>query len=214
MSDYRAPLEEITFALETVGGLKEWSGLPGYDEAGEELVAAVLEETGKLAAEVMAPTNKIGDKQHPELVDGGVKTPEAFKPMHQAFVEGGWSTLSADPELGGQGLPATLSLAVNEMLTSANMAYSLQSLLTTGAIEAIHAHGSAELKEKYLPNMVSAVWSGAMNLTEPSAGSDVGALRSKALPQEDGSYLISGQKIFITWGDHDLSDNVIHLVLA
>ncbi len=214
MSDYRAPLEEITFALETVGGLKEWSGLTGYEEAGEELVAAVLEEAGKLASEVIAPTNKIGDEQHPKLIDGGVRTPDAFKSMHQAFVEGGWSTLSADPELGGQGLPATLSLAVNEMLTSANMAYSLQSLLTTGAIEAIHAHGSKELKEKYLPNMVSAVWSGAMNLTEPSAGSDVGALRSKATQQEDGTYLISGQKIFITWGDHDLSDNVIHLVLA
>lgn len=214
MSDYRAPLEEITFALETVGGLKEWVSLPGYEEAGEDLVAAVLEEAGKLASEVIAPTNKIGDEQHPKLIDGSVVTPEAFKPMHSAFVEGGWATLSADPEFGGQGLPATLSLAVNEMLTSANMAYSLQSLLTTGAIEAIEAHGSRELKEKYLPNMVSAVWSGAMNLTEPSAGSDVGALRAKANKQNDGTYLVSGQKIFITWGDHDLSDNIIHLVLA
>lgn len=214
MSEYRAPLEEITFALETVGGMKEWAGMPSFEEAGEDLVAAVLEEAGKLASEVIAPTNRIGDEQHPELEDGKVITPDAFKPMHEAYVEGGWSTLSADPELGGQGLPATLSIAVNEMLTSANMAYSLQSLLTNGAIEAINAHGDEALKEKYLPNMVTAVWSGAMNLTEPSAGSDVGALRSKAEKQSDGSYLISGQKIFITWGDHDLSENVIHLVLA
>ncbi len=214
MSDYRAPLEEITFALKTVGGLNEWASMSGYEEAGEDLVSAVLEEAGKLASGVIAPTNKIGDEQHPKLVDGAVITPDAFKPMHAAFVEGGWSTLSAKPEHGGQGLPATLSLAVNEMLTSANMAYSLQSLLTTGAIEAISAHGDAALKEKYLPNMVSAVWSGAMNLTEPNAGSDVGALRSKAEKQDDGTYLVSGQKIFITWGDHDLSDNIIHLVLA
>jgi len=214
MSEYRPPLEDITFALETVGGLKAWTSLPGYEEAGADLVAAVLDEAGKLAGGVIAPTNKIGDQEPPKLENGIVVTPHAFKAMHAAYVEGGWATLSASPDLDGQGLPETLSLAVNEMFTSANMAYSLLSLLTNGAIEAIEAHARDDLKQKYLPNMVSAVWSGAMNLTEPNAGSDVGALRTKAEKQTDGTYKISGQKIFITWGEHDLSENIIHLVLA
>ena len=214
MSDYHAPLEEITFALETMGGLAEWTSLPGFEEAGEDLVSAVLEEAGKLASEVISPTNRIGDEQPPKVVDGNVKTPDAFKPMHKAFVEGGWSTLSIEPEFDGQGLPGTLSSAVTEMLMSANMAYSLLAMLTSGSVEAIKAHGSDEILQKYLPKMVTSEWSGAMNLTESSAGSDVGALRSKAEKQADGSYLVSGQKIFITWGDHDLSENIIHLVLA
>ncbi|MBV1901731.1 MAG: acyl-CoA dehydrogenase family protein, partial [Kordiimonadaceae bacterium] len=180
MSMYQAPVEEITFVLETMGGMAEWTSLPGFEEAGEDLVAAVLEEAGKFASEIIAPTNKIGDETHPQLTEGNVKTPDAFKPMHQAFVEGGWSTLSADPEFDGQGLPTTLSAAVGEMQMSANMAYSLLSLLTTGAIEAISAHGSEDIRQKYLSKMVTTEWSGAMNLTEPGAGSDVGALRTKA----------------------------------
>lgn len=214
MSEYRAPLEEIRFALETAGGMNEWTALPGFEEAGDDLVGAILDEAGKLASGVIAPTNRIGDEEGLTLTDDTVVTPEAFKPMHQAFVEGGWSTLSADPDLGGQGLPNTLSTAVTEMVTSANMAYSLLPLLTAGAIEAIAAHGTEEQRQAYLPNMITGVWSGAMNLTEPSAGSDVGALRAKAEPMPDGTYRISGQKIFITWGDHDLAENVIHLVLA
>jgi len=214
MTDYRAPLEEIRFALETAGGLPEWTSIPAYEEAGEDLVSAILEEAGKLAGEVIAPTNVIGDQVGAKLTDRGVVSPDAFKPMHQAYVEGGWSTLSAKEELGGQGLPSTLSTAVDEMVTSANMAYSLLPMLTSGAIEAIDAHGTDEQRHMYLPKMITGEWSGAMNLTEPSAGSDVGALRAKAEKQADGTYLISGQKIFITWGDHDLAENVIHLVLA
>lgn len=214
MTDYRAPSEEIGFALEVSAGMKDWASLPGFEEAGEDLVAAVLEEAGKLASDIIAPTNRIGDEIGAQWKDGDVITPDAFKPMHQAYVEGGWSTLSADPELGGQGLPNTLSIAVTEMVTSGNMAYSLLSLLTSGAIEAIHAHGTDEQRKTYLPKMISGEWSGAMNLTEPAAGSDVGALRSRAEKQADGTYLITGQKIFITWGEHDLAENVIHLVLA
>ncbi|MFC4348450.1 acyl-CoA dehydrogenase C-terminal domain-containing protein [Kordiimonas lipolytica] len=214
MTDYRAPLEEIRFALETAGGLSEWTSIPAFEEAGEDLVSAILEEAGKLAGEVIAPTNVVGDQVGAKLTDKGVVSPDAFKPMHQAYVEGGWSTLSAKEELGGQGLPSTLSTAVDEMVTSANMAYSLLPMLTSGAIEAIDAHGTDEQRHMYLPKMITGEWSGAMNLTEPSAGSDVGALRAKAEKQADGTYLISGQKIFITWGDHDLAENVIHLVLA
>lgn len=214
MSEYRAPLEEIRFALETAGGMKDWTSLSGFEEAGEDLVSAILEEAGKLAGGVIAPTNTVGDEIGAKLTDEGVVSPDAFKPMHQAFVEGGWSTLSAKPELGGQGLPNTLSIAVTEMVTSANMAYSLLPLLTAGAIEAIDAHGTDEQRHTYLPKMITGEWSGAMNLTEPAAGSDVGALRTKAEALPDGTYKISGQKIFITWGDHDLADNVIHLVLA
>lgn len=214
MSDYIAPLEEIGFALETVAGMKDWAKLPGFEEASEELAAAVLEEAGKLAGGVVAPTNRIGDEVGARLEGDAVITPDAFKPMHQAYVEGGWSTLSAEPDLGGQGLPNSLSIAVTEMVTSGNMAYSLLSLLTAGAIEAIAAHGTEEQRQAYLPKMITGEWSGAMNLTEPGAGSDVGALRSKAERLPDGRYKITGQKIFITWGEHDLAENVIHLVLA
>ena len=214
MSNYSAPIEEIRFTLETMAQMKSWPDVPGFEEAGEDLVSAVLEEAGKLANEAIAPTNRIGDEVGAQWQDGTVTSPDAFKPMHQAFVEGGWSTLSADPQHGGQGLPLALSAAVSEMVTSANMAYSLLPLLSSGAVEAIAAHGSAEQHRLYLEKMISGEWSGAMNLTEPSAGSDVGALRSKAAIQPDGTYLISGQKIFITWGEHDLCDNIIHLVLA
>lgn len=214
MSYYRAPIEEISFALETVAGMKQWSAVPGFEEAGEDLVQAVLEEAGKLANDVISPTNEVGDNVGAKLDGNTVVTPDAFKPMHEAFVEGGWSTLSADPELGGQGLPASLEIAVTEMVTSANMAYSLQPLLTSGAIQAIDAHASDDLRMTYLPKMITGEWSGAMNLTEPSAGSDVGALRARAEKMPDGTYRISGQKIYITWGEHDLCDNVIHLVLA
>jgi alkylation response protein AidB-like acyl-CoA dehydrogenase len=215
MSDYKAPLEEIRFALEVSAGMHEWTSIPAFEEAGEDLIGAVLEEAGKLARDVIGPTNAIGDQEGAVLQDNGqVKTPDAFKPMNEAFVEGGWPTLAFDPDYGGQGLPGSLALAVSEMVTSANMAYSLNPMLTSGAIEAIAAHGSDEQKAKYLPNMVAGTWTGAMNLTESSAGSDVGALKSKAEAIGDGRYKISGQKIFITWGDHDLAENVIHLVLA
>lgn len=214
MSYYRAPLEEISFTLETIANMRDWSAMKGFEEASEDLVQAVLEEAAKLANDVIAPTNQIGDEQGSKANNGEVTTPDVFKPMHRQFVEGGWSTLAADPELGGQGLPATLEIAVTEMVTSANMSYSLLPLLTSGAIQAINAHGNDQLRTTYLPKMISGEWSGAMNLTEPCAGSDVGALRAKAEKQPDGTYRISGQKIFITWGEHDLCENIVHLVLA
>lgn len=214
MSDYSAPIEEIQFALETVGGMADWPSLPGFAEAGDDLVAAVLEEAGKLASEVIAPTNPVGDREGAVLTDGVVKTPDDFKAMHQAYVDGGWPTLAFDSEYGGQGLPGALAMAVTEMVTSANMAYSLNPLLTSGAISALTAHGSDEQKSLYLPKLISGAWTGTMNLTEPQAGSDVGALRSRAEKQPDGSYLITGQKIYITWGEHDLAENIVHLVLA
>jgi len=215
MSDYQPPIDEISFALETVAGMKDWTGLSGFEEAGSDLVGAVLEEAGKLTRDIIAPTNQIGDLEGAKLLeDGTVKTPDCFKALNEAYIDGAWPTLACDPEYGGQGLPGTLALAVFEMVTSANMAYSLGPMLTSGAIEAIAAHGTDDQKALYLPNMVSGVWTGAMNLTEPGAGSDVGALKTKAEKLPDGAYKISGQKIFITWGDHDLADNVIHLVLA
>ncbi len=215
MSEYKAPLEEIKFALEVSAGMDAWTSLPAFAEADEDVVSAVLEEAGKLARDIIGPTNGVGDREGAVLLDdGSVKTPDEFKPMNEAFVEGGWPTLAFNPEYGGQGLPGSLALAVSEMVTSANMAYSLNPMLTSGAIEAIAAHGSDEQKEKYLPNMIAGTWTGAMNLTESGAGSDVGALKSKAEALPDGTYKVSGQKIFITWGDHDLAENVIHLVLA
>ena len=214
MTDYQAPLDEITFTLDTLCGLSAWTTLAGFEEASTELVASVLEEAGKLATQVIAPTNRIGDREGARLTGDGVVAPHAFEAVHRDFVAGGWPTLSADPTYGGQGLPRTLALAVSEMVTSGNLAYSLLPLLTAGAIEAIHAHGTEEQKRTYLPNMIAGEWSGAMNLTEPQAGSDVGALTSRAEYQGDGIYHIRGQKIFITWGDHNLAENVIHLVLA
>ncbi len=214
MTEYRAPLEEITFALQTMAAMETWSSIAGFEDAGEDLIAAILEEAGKLTSDVVAPTNVVGDKEGAKLIDGRVVTPEAFKPMHQAYVEGGWPTLAMNPEYGGQGLPFTLAMAVQEMLTSANMAYSLMPLLSAGTVEALEVHGSEEQQALYLPKLIDGTWSGTMNLTEPSAGSDVGALRTKAEPIGDGRYKITGQKIFITWGDHDLVENTIHMVLA
>ncbi len=214
MTDYNAPLEEINFVLETVGGLKEWQAMNGFEEASEDLVAAILEEAGKYTSDMVAPTNGPCDLFGAKLSGDVVTVSPTLEPVHKAFVEGGWNTLSLNPEYGGQGLPETLAIAFTEMLTSANMAYSLHSILSSGATAAINAHASDELKETYLHKMVSGEWSGSMNLTEPSAGSDVGALKSKAEPQSDSSYLIKGQKIFITWGEHELSENIVHLVLA
>lgn len=214
MADYRAPLEDIRFALETTAGLKDWSSYPGFEEAGEDLALAVLDEAGKLANEVVGPTNRDGDLIGAKLADSVVTTPDSFKPLHAAYVEGGWMSLPFSQDYGGQGLPGTLAMAVNEMITSANMAYSLSSMLTSGAIEALSAHASDELKAIYLEKLITSEWTGTMNLTEPQAGSDVGAVRTKAEPVGDGTYRITGQKIYITWGEHDLSDNIVHLVLA
>jgi alkylation response protein AidB-like acyl-CoA dehydrogenase len=213
MSDYTAPLQDMRFVLDHVVGLGRVTALPDFaDAAGVR--DAVLEEAGRLAAEVIAPLNRPGDLNGARLENGVVRTAPGWKEAYARFAEGGWSGLATSPEHGGQGLPFALALPVQEMWTSASMAFSLCPMLTLGAIEALAAHGSAEQQRLYLPKMVSGEWTGTMNLTEPQAGSDLSTVRTRAVRQADGSYRITGQKIFITYGDHDLTANIIHLVLA
>jgi 3-(methylthio)propanoyl-CoA dehydrogenase len=214
MSEYSAPLRDMRFILDEVANFDVISSLPGYEEATPDLVDAVLEEANKLASEVLAPLNQSGDEQGSRLENGVVVNPDGFADAHAQFVESGWGSLPFDPEYGGQGLPFTLGAPLLEMWASANMGYSLLPLLTQGGIDAIGHYGSAEQKATYLENLVTGKWSGTMNLTEPQAGSDVGAVKTKAEIQLDGSYKITGTKIFITWGDHELSENIVHLVLA
>jgi alkylation response protein AidB-like acyl-CoA dehydrogenase len=213
MSDYRAPVADMRFALNDVIGIAEIARLPGYKEATADLVDAVLDEAAKLAGEVIGPLNRVGDQQGSVLENGVVRTPDGFRDAYRKFVEGGWNSVPFSPEIGGQGLPWTLSTAITEMWDAANTAWALCPMLTAGAVDALSHHASDELKAVYLPKLVSGEWAGTMNLTEPQAGSDVGALRSKAVP-ENGHYRITGQKIFITYGDQDYTDNIAHLVLA
>jgi acyl-CoA dehydrogenase len=201
------------FVMRELAGLDALSSLPGYEDATPELVEAVLEEAAKLAAEVLAPLNRTGDEQGARLVTDGVIAADGFKSAYQQFVGGGWNGLGSDPEFGGQGLPELLHAATVEMWNSANMAFALCPLLTAGATEALRQHGSQALKARYLSPLVSGEWTGTMNLTEPQAGSDLAAVRTKAVPDGD-HYRLYGQKIFITWGDHDMTGNVVHLVLA
>ncbi len=210
---YQAPLRDMQFVLEDVVGLERIAQLPGYEEATPDLAAAVLEEANKLASEVLAPLNTTGDTNPARWTEDGVLTPPGWKEAYTQFAEGGWISLSADPNHGGQGLPMVLSTAVQEMWHASNMSFGLCPLLTQGAIDALHLHGSEALKTTYLDKMISGEWTGTMNLTEPQAGSDLAAVRTKA-ERKDDHYLISGQKIFITYGDHDLTDNIVHLVLA
>jgi len=210
---YHAPVEEMEFALREVAELAriEGSGFPEFDM---DLVRPILEEAGKLANEVLAPLNQPGDEQGAQLTGQGVVAPHGFREAYQAFAEGGWMGLAAPTEWGGQGLPKTLANVVLEIIHGANMSFGLCPMLSLAAIEALVAHGTPDQQARYLPKLVSGEWTGTMNLTEPQAGSDVGALKTKAVPNGDGSYAISGQKIYITWGDHDMADNIIHLVLA
>ena len=213
MSDYTAPIADMRFALEEIAGIGEIARLPHCEQASPDLVDAVLEEAAKLAAGVLAPLNHIGDQQGSRLENGVVRTPEGFKEAYRQYVEGGWNALPFDPEHGGQGLPMVLATAVLEMWNAANMGFALCPLLNVGAVEALTAHGTDEQKRLYLPKLISGEWTGTMNLTEPQAGSDVGALRTRAVP--DGAhYRITGQKIFITYGEHDMAENIVHLVLA
>ncbi|GGK61167.1 acyl-CoA dehydrogenase [Amphritea balenae] len=213
MAEYKAPVKDMNFVLEHIADMPGLSQLPGFEDASEDMVSAILEEAGKVANGVLSPLNVVGDQTGVKLVGKDVPTPEGFKEAYQAFSEGGWGSLQFDPEFGGQGLPYSLSIPVMEMWQSANMSWGLCPLLSQGAVEAIDASASAELKQTYLPRMISGEWTGTMNLTEPSAGSDLSVVRSKAVPQGD-HYLVSGQKIFITWGEHDMADNIVHLVLA
>ncbi len=213
MTSYAAPLAEMRFVLNDLVGLSEVAALPGCEDASPDLVDAILEEAGKLASGVIAPLNHIGDQQGCVLENGVVRTPEGFKDAYRQFVEGGWNGLPFDPEYGGQGLPWLVSTAVSEVWHAANMAFTLCPMLTGGAVELLSKHGSDELKATFLEKMTTGEWTGSMNLTEPQAGSDLARIRTKA--ERDGdAYRISGNKIFITFGEHDMTENIVHMVLA
>jgi alkylation response protein AidB-like acyl-CoA dehydrogenase len=210
---YAAPIGEMRFTLDAIAELPQIARLPGYEEATPDLVAAILEEAGKLAGDVIAPLNHSGDREGSVFENGVVRTPEGFQDAYRRFVEGGWNGLPFDPDFGGQGLPWSLATAVQEMWQAANLSFGLCPLLTAGAVELLQAHGSDQQKTDYLAKLISGEWTGTMNLTEPQAGSDVGALKTRA--QRNGDhYLVTGQKIFITYGEHDLADNIVHMVLA
>ncbi len=215
MPTYKAPVDDALFLLNDVFQLDRYGNLPGFADASPDIVEAVLREAAKFSEEMLTPLNRVGDRdgctRHP---DGSVTTPAGFKDAYKHLVEGGWIGISAPTEFGGQGLPATLTEIVNEFLCSANMAFAMYPGLTQGAIAALLTHASPALKAKYLPKMVEGTWTGTMNLTEPHCGTDLGLLRTKAVKQSDGSYKVTGTKIFISAGEHDLAQNIIHLVLA
>lgn len=211
MQSYTAPLRDMRFVLHELHGA---APLPGQEEFTPELLDTILEEAGKFCAEVLLPLNAPGDVEGCHYENGVVRTPAGFKEAYKGFSESGWGALNASPQYGGQGAPETVAKLVEEMICSTNLSFGLYPGLTHGAYLALESHGSEELKEFYLPKMVSGEWSGSMCLTEPHCGTDLGLLRTKAVPQEDGSYKISGAKIFISAGEHDLSENIIHLVLA
>ena len=216
MADYKAPLRDMRFILNEVFEVsKLWEQLPGLAEVvDEETAAAILEEAGKVTAGVLAPLNRTGDEEGCSWSNGEVKTPAGFPEAYKTYAEGGWVGVGGDAAFGGMGMPKAISAQVEEMVNSANLSFGLYPMLTAGACLSINAHASAELKDIYLPNMYSGVWAGSMCLTEPHSGSDLGIIRTKAEPQADGSFKISGTKIFITGGEHDLTENIIHLVLA
>lgn len=210
MPDYIAPVDDMKFLLSHVTKLDRLK----RDDLDASMVEAILEEAGKLASDVLAPLNVNGDRIGTKIADSVVTTAPGFKAAYKQYCEGGWNAVPFDPEFGGQGLPWLMSFPVQEMWQSANMAFGLCPLLNQGAVEAIHVHGAEDLKQTYLAKLISGEWTGTMNLTEPQAGSDLALLRSKAERNDDGTYRITGQKIFITYGEHDFTDNIIHLVLA
>jgi len=215
MSDYRAPVQDMDFVLQHVVDVGELQDHEAFSHVDMADIAGILDEAGRFFSEVVAPTNRIGDVQGSRRNDdGSVTTPDGIPDAYNKLVEAGWGAISFDPEFGGGGFPTVIGLAIQEMLTSANMAFSLCPLLTQGAVHLLAEHASEEQKLTWVPKMVSGEWTGTMNLTEPQAGSDVGALTTKAVRNDDGSYAITGQKIFITWGEHDVADNIVHLVLA
>ena len=214
MDGYRAPLDDVRFTLDHVVPLATLASLPAFTHADGDTLAALLEEAGRFAEEVVAPTNRDGDREGARIADGGVVTPASFHAAYERYVASGWGAMQHAEEHGGGGFPLLAATAVKELITSANMAFSLNPLLTTGAVHLLTHHGSEEQQARYLPHMVTGEWAGTMNLTEPQAGSDVGAVTARAEPAGDGTYRITGQKIYITYGDHDLSEQIVHLVLA
>ncbi len=213
MADYQPPVKDMLFTITQLAGLDQVNRLHGFEDATPDLVEAVLDEAAQLANEVVAPINEIGDRQGARVEDGKVIVPDEFKAVYQQITADGWAGVSQPTDIGGQGLPYIVGLAVEEMWQAASLAWSLCALLTQGAARAIHEHGNDEIKALVLEKMISGDWTGTMNLTEPQAGSDLAAIRTVAVADGDG-YRITGQKIFITWGDHEMADNVIHLVLA
>ncbi|MEM8659015.1 MAG: acyl-CoA dehydrogenase family protein, partial [Pseudomonadota bacterium] len=211
---YHAPIREMQFLLETVLGAGRLTETERFAEATPDLSEAILGEAARMAEEVLAPLNRGSDLQGAVLENGVVRTSPGFVDAYRAIAEGGWCSISSDPQWGGMGLPMTLTSCVNEMLSSACLSLALNPLMSQGQIEALEHHGSDDLRDLYLPKLNSGEWTGTMNLTEPQAGSDVGALRTKAEPNGDGTYAVSGQKIYISWGDHDVAENICHLVLA
>ncbi|MTI42707.1 alkylation response protein AidB-like acyl-CoA dehydrogenase [Roseibium hamelinense] len=211
---YRAPVDEIAFTLKSVCDLQDLQQQPDYAELSDDLLDAILNEAGRFASEEIAPLNAIADKHGTPLENGVVSTPPGWRDLYHNWISGGWNGLTASPDHGGQGLPQMLAAAAMEMWNSGSMAFAIGPTLTIGAIEALEKHASEELKAKYLDKLVSGEWTGTMNLTEPQAGSDLNALKAKAERADDGTYRISGQKIYITYGEHDMTDNIIHLVLA
>lgn len=214
MNGYNAPLQDMRFVLNELAGMAEVSGLPGYAEATPDVIDAILDESAKFTRDVLAPLNFSGDREGARWADKQVTTPKGFKEAYAQFVENGWNALSGSPEYGGQGLPKVISAAAQEMWQSSNMAFALCPMLTMGGIEALELYGTDEQKAIYLPKLISGAWTGTMNLTESQAGSDLAAVRTRAVPQGDGTYKLFGQKIFITYGDHDMAENTVHLVLA
>ena len=213
MPSYTAPVKDMQFLLHQVLNVSA-SEIAGYADLDEAFTAAVLEEAGKVASDLLAPLNASGDREGCALENGVVRTPKGFKAAFAAMKDGGWTALDCDPAYGGQGLPYLMGTAVGEIFVSANMAFNMYQGLTHGAYSAIHTHGTAAQKQTYLPKLISCDWTGTMNLTEPHCGTDLGLMRTRAEPQDDGSYKITGTKIFISAGDHDLAENIIHLVLA
>src|SRR5829696_2044709 len=215
MPSYKAPVDDVMFLLDGVLEIERYNNLPGFEEATLPTVRAILEEAGKVCEEVLQPLNASGDREGCRRAeDGSVTTPKGFKEAYAAYVQGGWIGLPAPVEFGGMGLPATLNSVVQEFASSANLALGMYPGLTQGAIAALLVHGSDAQKRTYLPKMIEGSWTGTMNLTEPHCGTDLGLLKTKAVPNGDGSYAISGTKIFISAGEHDLAENIVHLVLA
>jgi acyl-CoA dehydrogenase len=214
MTTYTAPMKDILFNLYEIACLKEVASLPGYEEATPDFVEAVVDEAGKFASRVLAPINASGDKEGAKWDNGNVVTPSGFKEAYRQFVGGGWSVIGCDPEFGGQIVPKVITAAITEMMKAANLSFSLCTMLTIGASEAIGLVGTHEQKQTFLPKLIDGTWTGTMNLTEPQAGSDLAAVRTKAVKQDDGTYKLFGQKIFITYGEHDFTENIIHTVLA